>query len=130
MVGVPILRQFWKAGVGVILGLLHVCLLPVCDAEKPNVIVFLVDDMGPLDTSVPFMTDEKGVPQKYPLNDFYRTPGMERLAETGIRFNTFYCMSVCSPTRTSLLTGQNAARHHVTQWIRSEENNRGPNGPP
>ncbi|MCK4684383.1 MAG: sulfatase-like hydrolase/transferase, partial [Pirellulales bacterium] len=124
------LLQSKKAVGGIILGLLSACLMPACDAGKPNVIVFLVDDMGPLDTSVPFMTDEQGTPKKYPLNDFYRTPGMERLAKTGIRFNTFYCMSVCSPTRTSLLTGQNAARHHVTQWIRSEDNNRGPNGPP
>jgi len=99
-------------------------------ADRPNVIVFLVDDMGPLDTSVPFMVDAKGRPARYPLNDFYRTPAMERLAARGIRFSTFYAMSVCSPTRTSLLTGQNAARHRVTQWIRSEGNNRGRFGPP
>ena len=98
--------------------------------NHPNVIVFLVDDMGPLDTSVPFLTDEEGRPKRYPLNDFYRTPSMQRLADRGTRFTTFYAMSVCSPTRTSLLTGQNAARHRVTQWINSEQNNRGPFGPP
>lgn len=96
----------------------------------PNIVVFLVDDMGPLDTSVPFMTDAEGRPQRYPLNDYYRTPSLERLAEQGIRFSTFYAMSVCSPTRTSLLTGQNASRHRVTQWINAEQNNRGENGPP
>ena len=99
-------------------------------SPRPNIIVFLVDDMGPLDTSVPFLADAAGNPQRYPLNDFYRTPAMQRLADRGIRFSTFYAMSVCSPTRTSLLTGQNAARHRVTQWIRSEGNNRGPFGPP
>ena len=98
--------------------------------RQPNVILFLVDDMGPMDTSVPFMTDDEGKPKRYPLNDYYRTPAMERLASQGIRFSTFYAMSVCSPTRTSILTGQNAARHRVTQWIRSEENNRGEYGPP
>ncbi|MBL6710612.1 MAG: sulfatase-like hydrolase/transferase, partial [Planctomycetes bacterium] len=98
--------------------------------QQPNVILFLVDDMGPMDTSVPFMTDDDGKPKRYPLNDYYRTPAMERLASRGIRFSTFYAMSVCSPTRTSILTGQNAARHRVTQWIRSEENNRGEYGPP
>ena len=98
--------------------------------EQPNIVVFLVDDMGPMDTSVPFMTNGDGEPVRYPLNDFYRTPAMQRLADRGVRFSTFYAMSVCSPTRTSILTGQNAARHHVTQWIRSEENNRGPFGPP
>ncbi|MGB0768465.1 MAG: sulfatase-like hydrolase/transferase [Phycisphaeraceae bacterium] len=97
--------------------------------EKPNIVIFLVDDMGPMDTSVPFMTGDDGQPKRYPLNDYYRTPAMERLAARGIRLNHFYAMSVCSPTRTSIITGQNAARHQVTQWIRSESNNKGKFGP-
>jgi len=97
---------------------------------RPNIVVFLVDDMGIMDTSVPFLTDEKGQPRRYPLNDFYRTPSMERLASQGIRFNQFYAMSVCSPTRTSIMTGQNAARHRVTNWINPNRNNAGPNGAP
>lgn len=103
---------------------------PAQATEKPNIIVFLVDDMGPMDTSVPFMTDDQGNAKRYPLNDYYRTPAMERLASQGTRLNNFYAMSVCSPTRTSILTGQNGTRHHVTQWIRSEGNNKGPFGPP
>ena len=39
--------------------------------QQPNVILFLVDDMGPMDTSVPFMTDGDGKPKRYPLNDYY-----------------------------------------------------------
>ncbi|MCP4173719.1 MAG: sulfatase [Fuerstiella sp.] len=97
---------------------------------QPNIIVFLVDDMGVMDTSVPFLTDDKGHPKRYPLNDYYRTPNMQRLAEMGIRFNNFYAMSVCSPTRISIMTGQNAARHHATNWINPRSNNRGPQGPP
>lgn len=108
-----------------------VCLLSVARADtKPNVVVFLVDDMGVMDTSVPFLTDEFGQAKRYPLNDYYRTPNMERLAASGIRFNQFYAMSVCSPTRISILTGQNAARHHSTNWIRPDSDNRGPQGPP
>ncbi len=99
-------------------------------AEQPNIVVFLVDDMGVMDTSVPFLTDEDGKPKRYPLNDYYRTPNMERLASRGIRFNNFYAMSVCSPTRISIMTGQNAARHHATNWINPDRNNRGPLGPP
>lgn len=99
-------------------------------ASQPNIMVFLVDDMGVMDTSVPFLTDDKGKPKRYPLNDFYRTPGMERLAEQGIRFNQFYAMSVCSPTRISIMTGQNAARHRATNWINPWTNNAGTNGPP
>ncbi len=99
------------------------------EAKPPNIVVFLVDDMGVMDTSVPFLTDANGKPKRYPLNDYYRTPGMERLAKRGVRFNNFYAMSVCSPTRISIMTGQNAARHHATNWINPRSNNRGPNGP-
>ncbi len=28
--------------------------------QRPNIIVFLVDDMGVMDTSVPFLTDPEG----------------------------------------------------------------------
>ncbi len=96
---------------------------------SPNIIIFLVDDMGLMDSSVPFLLDSNGKPVKYPLNDFYRTPHMEKLAEQGIRFSNFYAHSVCSPSRTSILTGQNSARHGVTNWIKSEENNRSEFGP-
>lgn len=97
--------------------------------EKPNILLFLVDDMGLMDTSVPFLTDTEGNPKRHPLNDWYRTPNMERLAKLGTRFSTFYAQSVCSPSRASLLTGQNAARHRTTQWIRPSGNNRGEFGP-
>lgn len=98
--------------------------------ERPNIILFLVDDMGVMDTSVPFLTDAEGKVQTYPLNEWYHTPHMERLAEQGIRFSTFYAQSVSSPSRTSIMTGQNAARHRTTNWINSESNNRTTYGPP
>lgn len=98
--------------------------------SRPNIVVFLVDDMGVMDTSVPFLTDADGKPKRYPLNEYYHTPNMERLAAQGIRFNNFYAMSVCSPTRISIMTGQNAARHHTTNWINPDRNNGGPFGPP
>ncbi len=78
--------------------------------EKPNIILFLVDDMGWQDTSVPFHTN---------LTDFnnrYNTPAMERLASEGMKFTQAYASSVCSPTRISLMTGMNAASHRVTNW--------------
>lgn len=97
--------------------------------DRPNIILFLVDDMGIMDTSVPFLTDAGGRPKRYALNDFYRTPNMERLAAQGVRFNQFCAMSVCSPTRISILTGQNAARHHTTNWINPDRDNGGPGAP-
>lgn len=99
-------------------------------ADRPNVVVFLVDDMGIMDTSVPFLTDADGQPKRYPLNDYYRTPSMQRLASQGIRFNQFYAMSVCSPTRISIMTGQNAARHRSTNWINPKTDNAGKYGAP
>lgn len=97
--------------------------------ERPNIIVFLVDDMGLMDTSLPFLCDKDGNAVRYPLNDWYRTPNMERMARQGIRFSTFYAQSVSSPSRASIMTGQNAARHRTTNWINSEDNNRTPYGP-
>lgn len=97
---------------------------------QPNIVIMLVDDMGVMDTSLPFLTGADGKPKRYPLNDYYRTPNMERLAARGIRFNNFCAMSVCSPTRVSIMTGQNAARHRTTNWINPDNNNAGPSGPP
>ncbi|MFO0939231.1 MAG: sulfatase [Pirellulales bacterium] len=98
-------------------------------ADRPNVIVMLVDDMGIMDTSVPMLLEEQGRPKRYPLNDYYRTPSMEQLAKRGICFSNFQAMSVCSPTRVCIMTGQNAARHRTTNWINPDNNNRGDNGP-
>ena len=102
---------------------------PALAQDRPNIILFLVDDMGVMDTSVPFLTDSEGQVQTHPLNQWYHTPNMERLANQGIRFSTFYAQSVSSPSRTSIMTGQNAARHRTTNWINSESNNRTTYGP-
>lgn len=80
------------------------------NAVQPNIIVFLVDDMGWQDTSVPFWTKTTD------FNRRYRTPNMERLAREGMKFTNAYAMPVCTPTRVSLITGVNAAHHRVTQW--------------
>lgn len=79
-------------------------------AGQPNIIVFLVDDMGWQDTSVPFWS------RKTPLNERYRTPNMERMAAEGVKFTNAYAAPVCTPTRVSLITGLNAAHHRVTNW--------------
>ncbi len=116
--------------------LLIVSNIAACQAQEivskkalPNIIVFLVDDMGLMDTSVSFITDKNSQPEPQPLNSWYHTPNMEKLAAKGTRFTQFYAQSVCSPTRASLLTGQNATRHHTTTWIKPDENNRGKFGP-
>jgi len=98
--------------------------------SPPNIMIMLIDDMGVMDSSVPFLVDDTGKPVRYPLNDWYSTPNMERLAKLGTRFSEFYAMSVCSPSRIALMTGQNSARHRTTTWINPDSNNKGPQGPP
>ena len=70
-------------------------------AERPNVVVFLVDDMGWMDS------------QPYG-SAYYDTPAMTRLARESMRFTQAYAQPLCSPTRASLLTGMSPARHGIT----------------
>ena len=89
---------------------------PAIAADRPNLLVFLVDDMGWQDTSLPFLYDANGDPVKTDLNHRYRTPNMEALAARGMRFTRAYADPVCTPSRVSLMTGKNPARHRVTNW--------------
>jgi arylsulfatase A-like enzyme len=74
-------------------------------AGKPNVVVFLIDDLGAVDLGC------YGHP-------FHETPNVDHLAEAGVRFTRAYAAcTVCSPTRAALLTGQYPARLHVTDYI-------------
>ena len=45
------------------------------------------------------------------LNRRYLTPNMEALADESVKFTQAYASALCSPTRVSLITGWNAARH-------------------
>ena len=77
--------------------------------ESLNVVLFVVDDLGWRDAAV------LG-------SDFYRTPAIDDLATSGIRFSRFYAASpVCSPTRASLMTGRHPARVAITNWIGGEQ---------
>ena len=60
---------------------------------KPNVILFLVDDVGYGDVSL------HG-------NPHLQTPNLDRFAKEGVEFSSFYVSPACSPTRASLLTGR------------------------
>ena len=100
---------------GAMLGFVSASNFCIHASERPNIIFFLVDDMGWQDTSVAFWD------QATPLNRHFRTPNMERMAKQGRRFTQAYACAVCSPTRTSIMTGQNAARHRVTNWTLYED---------
>lgn len=89
--------------------------------RPPNIVMFLVDDMGWQDTSEPFWDSIT------PFNKRYHTPNMERLAKEGMKFTQAYAAPICSPTRVSLMTGMNTARSRVTNWISGK--NESPDAP-
>jgi arylsulfatase A len=66
-------------------------------AEKPNFIVILADDLGYGDLGC------------YGAKDV-ATPHLDRMAQEGVKFTSFYAAPVCSPTRASLMTGSIAQR--------------------
>jgi arylsulfatase A-like enzyme len=70
-------------------------------ASKPNVVFFLVDDMGWMDCGV------------YG-SQYYETPHIDRFAQRAMRFTDAYALPLCSPTRATILTGKDAARHGMT----------------
>src|SRR5690625_6296423 len=73
-----------------------------------NVILIKIDDLGWADLSVQWST-------------YYGTPHIDGLASVGIRFTDAYAAaSVCSPTRSAIMTGRYPARIGITDWIRSE----------
>jgi len=85
--------------------------------KSPNIILFLIDDMGWMDSSVPF-GDSVGL-----LNKQFKTPNLSLLAKQGVKFTNAYANSVCTPTRTSILTGMNVTHHGVTNWTSPVKNN-------
>ena len=74
--------------------------------EKPNVLFILSDDQGP------WAMNSAGTWE-------LKTPNLDRLAVTGVRFENFFCASpVCSPARASILTGQMPSQHGVQDFLR------------
>lgn len=74
--------------------------------RRPNVVVFLVDDLG-------FMDIGANNP-----DTFYETPNIDALARRGVRFSSGYAACpVCSPTRAALLTGKYPPRTGITDYI-------------
>jgi arylsulfatase A-like enzyme len=74
------------------------------EAEKPNIVFILVDDLG------------KEWISAYGAEDI-ETPHIDALAASGIKFTNVYSMPQCTPTRVTLLTGQYPFRHGwVNHW--------------
>ena len=66
--------------------------------KRPNIVFFLVDDLGQRDVAC------------YG-SQFYETPSIDALAKDGLLFeNAYATCHVCSPSRASILTGKYPAR--------------------
>ena len=87
-----------------------VCVTSFVDAQnqesKPNIIFILADDLGYTDVNC-FARQITGTPSE---KQFYETPNIDRLAKRGVSFSQAYACPLCSPTRSSLLTGKYASR--------------------
>jgi arylsulfatase A len=77
----------------------------VAAAERPNIVLFLADDLG---------YGELGCYG----NAAAITPNLDRFAAAGLRLTDCHsASSVCSPSRSSLLTGRTPCRNGVFTWI-------------
>lgn len=90
--------------------------------NPPNIVVFLVDDMGWQDCSLPFYKERTA------QNEKFHTPNMERLAAKGMQFTHAYANQNCTPSRVSLMTGMNVVNHRVSSWTFNKNESAGETG--
>ncbi|MDY3559587.1 sulfatase-like hydrolase/transferase [Gemmata sp. JC673] len=81
-------------------------------AERPNVVVVLVDDFG------------WGDPACYG-NTVVKTPNMDRLAKEGVRFTQGYVAApICSPSRCGIITGHFPGKWKITSFLQTKAGNK------
>jgi arylsulfatase A-like enzyme len=98
-----------------ILGSLLSMVLPLLAAERPNVILIMVDDMGFSDIGA--------------YGGEIKTPNIDALARGGVRFSQFYNSGRCCPTRATLMTGLHPHQVGIGHMTQSPGNNRGAGRP-
>ncbi len=88
-------------------GLLATLFLPTTEVrgdshfpEEPNVILIMSDDQG---------YETVGA---YGAQD-YETPNLDRLAETGMRFDRAHSLPICTPTRVQIMSGRYNSRNYI-----------------
>jgi arylsulfatase A-like enzyme len=91
-------REYLKMNQRLLLAIGFLCCIgQAYSAERPNIVIFLADDLGW--TDVGWHGGE------------IKTPNLDRLAMQGARLEQFYVLPVCSPTRAALMTGRYPIRH-------------------
>ncbi|HON08066.1 MAG TPA: sulfatase-like hydrolase/transferase, partial [Verrucomicrobiota bacterium] len=75
------------------------------NANKPNILFILTDDLGINDLAC------------YGRKE-HNTPNIDRLANEGLKFTRAYCaLPICSPSRAGIMTGKNPAVLHLTTFL-------------
>lgn len=74
--------------------------------RTPNIVFIVVDDLGHTDVSF-----------RSPSSSDIRTPAIDALRSNGVLLNNYYVHAVCSPSRSTFLTGRYAHHHGVVDWI-------------
>ncbi|MFV2067030.1 MAG: sulfatase, partial [Pirellulales bacterium] len=93
------MTEDWFIAIGGLMFWLAMC-APTTAAERPNVVVMYVDDLGWQDIGC------YGGP--------VRTPTLDKLAAQGVRFTDFHSgCAVCSPSRAPVMTG----RHYIRSGV-------------
>ena len=101
----------WLITLSALLAFLWTTTTVASAAERPNIIVVLIDDMGWADLSC--------FGGKGPV-----TQNIDRLATEGLSFTSFYVNSpICSPSRTALTTGHYPARYRITSFLSNRADN-------
>jgi arylsulfatase A-like enzyme len=81
----------------------------VCGGDPPNIVLFLIDDLGRQDMNC------EG-------SQFHETPNIDRIAAQGVRFtNAYAACQVCSPSRAAIQTGRYPQRLKITDYIGAPE---------
>ena len=89
----------------VLVFILHGALPSHAATLPPNVVLILADDLGVQDLAC------------YGRKD-HRTPNLDLLAASGMRFTSAYsAQPICSPSRAALMTGKCPARLHLTNFL-------------
>ncbi|MFM8982557.1 MAG: arylsulfatase [Spartobacteria bacterium] len=74
------------------------------ESKRPNVLLVITDDQGFGDAG-------------FQGNPILKTPNLDALAASGVRFTDFLASPTCSPSRAALMTGRHEFRSRVTHTI-------------
>ena len=86
------MHRIFCTGLFVLVALIATRYADAVDTKSPNILIFMVDDMGYSDIGC--------------YGGEIATPNIDKLAEEGVRFRNFYTDAKCGPSRSALLTGQ------------------------